>query len=65
MPVTLSGMIMLVKLVQPLKEPMSMLVTLEGIVILDKRLQPSNVDEPILVNWLFPSNVTLVKFLQL
>ena len=59
---TLSGIVILVKLLQPENTEWPILVTLLGIVTPVKLLQPSNAEEPILVT-LLPI-VTLVKLLQ-
>ena len=45
--VTLSGIVMLAKLLQPLNACAPILVTLLGIVMLVKLLQPSNAEAPI------------------
>ena len=50
--VTLTGIVTLVKPLQPSKAPPPMLVTLFGIVILVKPLQPSKAKEPMLVTLL-------------
>ena len=47
--VTLSGIVMLARLVQSENAKESMLVTLLGIVMLSRLEQPSNAEEPMLV----------------
>ena len=42
-----------------------MVATLAGMVTLVKSTQPANDTSPMLVNWLFSPNVTLVKLVQL
>ena len=61
--VTLSGIVMLVKLLQLANAYAPMLVTLSGIVMLVKLLQPLKVELPILVT--LSGIVMLVKLLQL
>ncbi len=58
---TLSNLI-LVRLVQPLKVKLPMLVTLSGIVIMVSPVQPAKVKLPMLVRPLF--RVTLVRLVQ-
>jgi hypothetical protein len=47
--VTLSGIVMLVRLVQPENAPSPMLVTLSGITTLVRLVQPENAPSPMLV----------------
>ena len=42
-----------------------MLVTLYGITILVRELAPEKAKPPMLVNWLYSSNITLVRVLAL
>ena len=60
--VTLSGIVTLVRLVQPENASSPMLVTLLGIVTLVRLVQPENASSPMLVTLL--GIVTLVRLVQ-
>ena len=59
--VTPSGIVILSRLLHPLKALSPMLVTLLGISILVKLLHPLKASLPMLVNWIPSVNVTLVR----
>ena len=63
--VTLSGIVILAKLLQPEKALLPMLVTLPGIVILAKLLQPRKTSSLMVVSLLFSPIATLVSPVQL